>query len=225
MRTWDNWNRYFDNNNKPLHGCIQFMVKDGNTVAPIYDVDGTALDNPIITDIYGRTLHQVCIDEDVVAYFYKYVGNGIWSSELDIDTSDTSKWALQYTSESDLYVDINNEGRSSFAVMNIEELRDLNANDVMSIDGVKIVTLMGYNEAGDKEPINYIWNADSTEPDDGGAVIATDLIKGRWIMVCPTEHLDVRHYGVFPSDSQNMLDQTLTIQYALVYANNHVPPH
>lgn len=221
MRTWDNWNRYFDNNNKPLHGCIQFMVKDGNTVAPIYDVDGTALDNPIITDIYGRTLHQVCIDEDVVAYFYKYVGNGIWSSELDIDTSDTSKWALQYTSESDLYVDINNEGRSSFAVMNIEELRDLNANDVMSIDGVKIVTLMGYNEAGDKEPINYIWNADSTEPDDGGAVIATDLIKGRWIMVCPTEHLDVRHYGVFPSDSQNMLDQTLAIQYALVYANNH----
>lgn len=221
MRTWDNWNRYFDNNNKPLHGCIQFMVKDGNTVAPIYDVDGTALDNPIITDIYGRTLHQVCIDEDVVAYFYKYVGNGIWSSELDIDTSDTSKWALQYTSESDLYVDINNEGRSSFAVMNIEELRDLNANDVMSIDGVKIVTLMGYNEAGDKEPINYIWNADSTAPDDGGAVIATDLIKGRWIMVCPTEHLDVRHYGVFPSDSQNMLDQTLAIQYALVYANNH----
>lgn len=221
MRTWDNWNRYFDNNNKPLHGCIQFMVKDGNTIAPIYDVDGTALDNPIITDIYGRTLHQICVDEDVVAYFYKYVGNGIWTSELDIDTSDTSKWSLQYTSESDLYIDINNEGRSSFAVMNIEELRDLHANDVMSIDGVKIVTLMGYNEAGDKEPINYIWNADSTEPDDGGAVIATDLIKGRWIMVCPTEHLDVRHYGVFPSDSQNMLDQTLAIQYALVYANNH----
>ena len=221
MRTWDNWSRYFDNNNKPLHGCIQFMVKDGNTVAPIYDVDGTALDNPIITDIYGRTLHQVCIDEDVVAYFYKYVGNGIWSSELDIDTSDTTKWSLQYTSESDLYIDINNEGRSSFAVLNIEELRDLNANDVMAIDGVKIVTLMGYNEAGDKEPINYIWDADSTAADDGGAVIATDLIKGRWIMVCPTEHLDVRHYGVFPSDSQNMLDQTLAIQYALVYANNH----
>lgn len=221
MRTWDNWNRYFDNNNKPLHGCIQFMVKDGNTIAPIYDVDGTALDNPIITDIYGRTLHQVCVDEDVVAYFYKYVGNGIWNTELDIDTSDTSKWALQYTSESDLYIDIDNEGRSSFVVMNIEELRDLNANDVMSIDGAKIVTLMGYNEAGDKEPINYIWDAESTAADDGGAVIATDLIKGRWIMVTPTEHLDVRHYGVFPSDSQNMLDQTLAIQYALIYANNH----
>ena len=221
MRTWDNWNRYLDNNSKPLHGCIQFMVKDGNTVAPIYDVDGTALDNPILTDEFGRTQHQVCIDEDVVAYFYKYVGNGIWNTQLDIDTSDTSKWALQYTSESNLYIDVDTEGRSAYSVVNIAELRKTHASDVTSIDGVKVVTLLGYNEAGDKEPINYIWDAESTEPDDGGAVIATDLLKGRWVMVCPTEHLDVRHYGVFPSDSTNMLDQTLAVQYALTYANNH----
>ena len=221
MRTWDNWNRYLDNNSKPLHGCIQFMVKDGNTVAPIYDVDGTALDNPILTDEFGRTQHQVCIDEDVVAYFYKYVGNGIWNTQLDIDTSDTSKWSLQYTSESNLYIDVDTEGRSAYSVVNIAELRKTHASNVTSIDGVKVVTLLGYNEAGDKEPVNYIWDADSTVPDDGGAVIATDLLKGRWVMVCPTEHLDVRHYGVFPSDSQNMLDQTLAIQYALNYANNH----
>lgn len=221
MRTWDNWNRYLDNNSKPLHGCIQFMVKDGNTVAPIYDVDGTALDNPILTDEFGRTQHQVCINEDVVAYFYKYVGNGIWNTQLDIDTSDTSKWALQYTSESNLYIDVDTEGRSAYSVVNIAELRKTHASNVTSIDGVKVVTLLGYNEAGDKEPINYIWDADSTAADDGGAVIATDLLKGRWVMVCPTEHLDVRHYGVFPSDSTNMLDQTLAIQYALTYANNH----
>ena len=221
MRTWDLWNRYLDNNSKPLHGCIQFMVKDGNTVAPIYDVDGTALDNPILTDEFGRTQHQVCIDEDVVAYFYKYVGNGIWNTQLDIDTSDTSKWALQYTSESNLYIDVDTEGRSAYSVVNIAELRKTHASNVTSIDGVKVVTLLGYNEAGDKEPINYIWDAESTAADDGGAVIATDLIKGRWVMVCPTEHLDVRHYGVFPSDSTNMLDQTLAIQYALTYANNH----
>lgn len=221
MRTWDLWNRYLDNNSKPLHGCIQFMVKDGNTVAPIYDVDGTALDNPILTDEFGRTQHQVCIDEDVVAYFYKYVGNGIWNTQLDIDTSDTSKWALQYTSESNLYIKVDTEGRSAYSVVNIAELRKTHASDVTSIDGVKVVTLLGYNEAGDKEPINYIWDADSTAADDGGAVIATDLLKGRWVMVCPTEHLDVRHYGVFPSDSTNMLDQTLAIQYALTYANNH----
>ena len=220
MRTWDLWNRYLDNNNKPLHGCIQFMVKDGNTVAPIYDVDGTSLDNPILTDEYGRTLHQVCIDEDVVAYFYKYVGNGLWNTELDIDTSDTSKWALQYTSESDLSIDINVTGTSTYAVSDIDSLRDLDVDTVPLVDGVKVITLLGYNEAGDKEPVNYIWNAESTLADDGGAVIANDGLTGRWIMVTPTEHLDVRHYGVFPADTRNMTDQTVSIKNALTYANS-----
>lgn len=220
-RTWDNWNRYFDNSNKPLHGCIQFMVKDGNTVAPIYDTDGTALDNPILTDEYGRTLHQVCIDEDVVAYFYKYVGNGIWNTELDIDTSDTSKWSLQYTSESELSINVSITGISPSAVSDIESLRKLDVDKVPLIDGVKVITLLGYNEAGDKEPVNYIWDAKSTEADDGGAVIATNNLTGRWIIVTPTEHLDVRHYGVFPANTQNMTDQSVAIQSALSYANNN----
>ena len=220
MRTWDLWNRYLDNNSKPLHGCIQFMVKDGNTVAPIYDVDGTALDNPILTDEYGRTLHQVCIDEDVVAYFYKYVGNGMWNTELDIDTSDTSKWSLQYTSESNLVVDIDVTGSSAHAVSDIGSLRNIDVDSVPSIGGNRVITLLGYNKAGDKEPVNYIWDPESTLPDDGGAVIATGSIKGRWIMVPPTEHLDVRHYGVFPSDTRNMADQTVAVQSALAYANS-----
>ena len=221
QRSWDNWNKYTDNDNKPLHGCIMFMVNLGNTVAPIYDKDGTPLNNPQLTDVYGRTQHQVFIEEDVIAYYYKYIGNGLWYTEQDIDPSDNSKWDLQYTSKSESFVGIENESKSTYAVNNIEDLRNIDAANVPSINGYKIITLMGYNEAGDKEPINYIWNSESTEPDDGGAIIATDLIKGRWIMVTPTEHLDVRHYGVFPSDSQNMLDQTLAIQYALTYANNH----
>lgn len=220
-RSWDNWNKYTDNDNKPLHGCIMFMVNLGNTVAPIYDKDGTPLNNPQLTDVYGRTQHQVFIEEDVIAYYYKYIGNGLWYTEQNIDPSDNSKWDLQYTSKSELFINIENESKSTYAVNNIEDLRNINVTNVPSVNGYKIITLMGYNEAGDKEPINYIWNSESVEPDDGGAIIATDLIKGRWIMVTPTEHLDVRHYGVFPSDSTNMLDQTLAIQYALNYANNH----
>lgn len=221
MRSWDNWNKYTDNDNKPLHGCIQFVVNVGNTSAPIYDKDGTPLNNPQLTDAYGRTQHQVFINEDVIAYYYKYIGNGEWYTEQDIDPSDVSKWQLQYTSKSELFFEIDNEAKSAYAVNCVEDLRDLIPDDVPSIDGVKIVTLMGYNEAGDKEPINYIWNSESMDSDDGGAVLATDQIKGRWIMVPPTEHLDVRHYGVFPSNSQNMVDQTLSVQSALIYANNH----
>lgn len=220
-RSWDNWNKYTDNDNKPLHGCIMFMVNLGNTVAPIYDKDGTPLNNPQLTDVYGRTQHQVFIEEDVIAYYYKYIGNGLWYTEQNIDPSDNSKWKLQYTSKSELFINIENESKSTYAVNNIEDLRKINVTNVPSVNGYKIITLMGYNVSGDKEPINYIWNSESVEPDDGGAVIATDLIKGRWIMVTPTEHLDVRHYGVFPSDSTNMIDQSLAIQYALNYANNH----
>lgn len=221
MRSFDNWNKYTDNDNKPLHGCIMFMVNLGNTVAPIYDKDGTPLNNPQLTDAYGRTQHQVFIEEDVIAYYYKYIGNGEWYTEQDIDPSDNSKWDLQYTSKSELFIDIENESKSTYAVNNIEDLRSINVANVPSINGYKIITLMGYNDAGDKEPINYIWNGESIDPDDGGAIIATNLIKGRWIMVTPTEHLDVRHYGVFPSNSQNMVDQTLSVQSALIYANNH----
>ena len=220
-RSFDNWNKYTDNDNKPLHGCIMFMVNLGNTVAPIYDKDGTPLNNPQLTDVYGRTQHQVFIEEDVIAYYYKYIGNGLWYTEQNIDPSDNSKWQLQYTSKSELFINIENESNSTYAVNNIEDLRNINVANVPSVNGYKIITLMGYNVSGDKEPINYIWDSESTEPDDGGAIIATDLIKGRWIMVTPTEHLDVRHYGVFPSNSQNMIDQTLAIQYALIYANNH----
>ena len=73
MRQFDLWNRYKDNNGNPLHGAVQFNVKDGNTPAPIFSRDGTALNNPILTDIYGRTAQQVFIKADVTAYFYKYI--------------------------------------------------------------------------------------------------------------------------------------------------------
>ena len=220
IRSWDNWNKYTDNDNKPLHGCIMFMVNLGNTVAPIYDKDGTPLNNPQLTDIYGRTQHQVFIEEDVIAYYYKYIGNGLWYTEQDIDPSDNTKWELQYTSKSELFVNIKVDSSSTYAVNNITDLRTIDVNDIPSVNDDKIITLLGYNEAGDKEPINYIWDSESTESDDGGAVIATSLIKGRWIMVTPTEHLDVRHYGVFPDNNHNMNDQSVAIQYALTYANS-----
>lgn len=220
IRSFDNWNRYLDNQNHPLHGCIQFNVKDGNTIAPIYDSDGTPLNNPIITDEYGRTQHQVFIEEDVVAYYYKYIGNGIWNTQLDIDTSDTTKWSLQYTSENQYSIDGNITTDSPYSVNTIQDLRTIDPSTVPNINGVKYITLLGYNEAGDKEPINYIWDSNSTLPDDGGAVISTNELTGRWIMITPTEHLDVRHYGVFPSNSQNMLDQTEQIQRAMTYANS-----
>ena len=122
MRSFDLHNRYYDNNNQPLRGCVMFMVKSGNTVAPIFDKNGTALDNPQLTDVYGRTQHQVFIEEDVTAYFYKYIGNGIWYNQGVIDPSDTNLWQLQYTVNSELNVDINITSSSPLNVLTINDL-------------------------------------------------------------------------------------------------------
>lgn len=221
MRNFDNWNRYQDNDRNPLHGCIQFMVKDGNTVAPIYDSDGTVLANPQITDIYGRTQHQVFVDTDVIAYYYKYIGQGIWTDEEDIDTSDVSKWSLQYTSESGLDLQLDITSDTVVMVSNMADLRSTDVDGVPLVDGKKVITLLGYYNLGDKEPINYVWDPESTALDDGGSVIASDdYITGRWIMVQPTEHCDSRHFGVFPSNSSNMDDQTYGIIRLFDYCNS-----
>lgn len=221
MRSFDTWNRYEDNQGNPLHGCVQFMVKDGTTVAPIYDSDGTALDNPQLTDIYGRTQHQVFIDEDCVAYFYKYIGNGIWSAQEGINTSDQTKWTLQYTIENQNTMSRTIESTGTYCVSTIADLRLLDIEDVPEINGIKVITLLGYNKLGDKEPINYYWDPESTDADNEGSVIKYEYeITGRWIMVQPTHHCDSRHFGIFPSNSYNTTEQTYRLSNLFEYCNS-----
>lgn len=222
MRSFDTWNRYVDNQGNPLHGCIQFMVKDGNTVAPIFNSDGTPLSNPILTDIYGRTQYQVFVDVDVIAYFYKYIGDGVWTTQLDIDTSDQSKWSLQYTIENQNTMSRVIDSTGLTCVATINDLRNLDVESVPLVNGMKIVTLLGYYNQGDKEPINYVWNETNTDADNGGSVIKyEDEITGRWIMVQPTEHCDTRHFGAFPQNSYNTADQSYQIGLCCVYCMLH----
>lgn len=229
MKNFDVWNRYLDNQNHPLHGCVQFMVRDGNTPAPIFDSDERPLQNPQITDNYGRTQHQVFINSDVVAYFYKYIGNGNWQTQPDpdappsdpvIDTSDATKWSLQFTVESWDSSSIDLHSSSLFVVESMAELRALDLEDVPQLESKKkMILLLGYNQAGDKEPVCYIWNPDSTDIDDGGSIIQGSELTGRWILVQPTEHCDSRHFGVFPQDTLNGADQSTGILNLFNYCN------
>lgn len=222
MRNFDNWNRYLDNDSKPLHGCVMFNVKDGNTVAPIYDSDGTPLDNPQITDEFGRTQHQVFVDVDVVAYFYKYIGSGNFQSlrSQDININDDSLWSLQYTSESVNDILSHITGNAAMCVGTIEELRNLDINTVPEVAGIKVITLLGYDEPGDKEPVNYVWYPSLTDNDDNGAVIQGPNLTGRWVMVKPTEHCDSRHYGIFPRNTTNFTSDTSRFDQFITYCNS-----
>ena len=222
-RNFDNRDRYYDLEGKPLQGCVQFMVKDGSTVANIYDSDETPIANPQLTDILGRTQHQVFVDSDVIAYMYKYVGDGRLADqeEQSIDTSDVTKWALQYTVESAAIDQKNVEGLSAMGVSTMDALRALDPYEVPLVDGIRIVCLHGYYEAGDKEPVWYVWEDESEQPDNNGSVIQSNTgLTGRWHMVRPTEHCDSRHFGVFPQDSFNVqIDQSTQITQLFDYCN------
>ena len=222
-RNFDNWDTYKDLAGNPLRGCVQFNVKDGTTTAGIFDADGVTLANPQITDSMGRTAHQVFVSSDVRAYFYLYIGTGTLAEEeaLGIDTSDQTKWALQYTVES-AAVDIREvSGDSAMGVSTMSALRALDPQEVPLVDGVRAVSLLGYFEAGDKEPVLYFYEEQSQEPDDNGACIQPDGIQtGRWVMERPTEHCDSRHFGVFPQDSASSTANHATGITALVnYCN------
>ena len=222
MRNFDNWNRYLDNNSKPLRGCVQFMVRDGNTSAPIYDADETPIDNPQLTDIYGRTQHQVFIEEDVTAYFYKYIGEGTIEEEqaIGIDTSDITKWSLQYTSENQMDLQIDIQSDTAMSIPDMSALRAVDPDKVPEVDGKKLIWLCGYNESGDCAAVMYYWDPESSANDDGGSVIQGSELTGRWILIPPEVHLDVRHFGVFPYASQNNVEnQRVGILNAVQYAN------
>jgi len=233
-RNWDNRDRYYDLNGNPLQGCIEFFIRGTNTKAVIYDADGVALANPQLTDQLGRTDHQVFINDDVTAYVYKYVGNGrfgnieeesVDTSAYDLDQNDNPTqylWALQYTVDSKMDATSIVSTDAAPAVMTMSALRALIPAEVPTTSRVKIVSLHGYYEAGDKEAVYYIWDSESDATDDNGSVIkANSQLHGRWILVQPAGFCDSRHFGVFPQiSSGEFVDHTTGIGQLISYCNS-----
>ena len=223
MRNFDNWTCYRDLKGNILRGCVQFNVKGGNTPAPIFDRNGTAIANPQITDILGRTQHQVFIDEDVTAYFYKYVGDGTIAAEeaQGIDTSDVSRWALQFTCDNVLAFGSSFDSLSAMEIGTMSALRAIDPESVPNVGGVKEIILGGYYEAGDCAQVRYIWDAESVDADDNGSVIkCDDVATGRWILITPTKYCDSRHFGIFPQNSALAdVDHTTRIGQLVDYCN------
>lgn len=223
FRNFDTWDNYLDKERNLLRGCVMFLLKDGSTVANIYDSDESPLANPQITDIYGRTEHQVFVESAVRAYMYKYIGQGSLADEQEhgIDVSDVTKWVLQYTVESESIDHKEVEGDSAMGVSNMDALRAIDPYEVPEVDGTRIVCLYGYYESGDAEPVYYIWEEESEQPDDNGSVIMSNgSLVGRWRMIQPTEHCDSRHFGVFPQDSASAsVDHATGITQLFEYCN------
>ena len=104
LKNWDNWNKYTDNDGEILRGKIAFYVKDGSSLVPVFDSEGTALPNPIFTDEAGRTAEQVFLSSpEVLIRYSKYIGN------TDMTTDVEDNFVLQYTSDWSNKININVE--------------------------------------------------------------------------------------------------------------------
>lgn len=216
MRPFTPFASYHDNTGRLLVGRVRFCDIDDHP-AEVFDEDGvTTLGSAVFTDSSGRLVQQPFLaDHDYIVHFDKYIGGSDTMAEDD----DEESWAEQ-GSAIDRY---NTLGVSLTAdsMRTVGTIDDLRTTAALSED--EILVLMGYNEAGDKDPICYKWVASSVTPDDGGSVIAvTGTQLGRWILVeCPRV-LDVRHFGAFPMYSvMENTQQRYRIQAAGNYAHSN----
>lgn len=218
MRAFDTWNSYLDNDRNLLHGKIRFCRKGTTDNVTIYNSSGNPIRNPEFTDMLGRTQYQVFLDseENVTAYFYKYIGTGDimqWPSE----DYDNTRWAYQYSSENmDPTSALEITANTANGVATMQDLRDIDPDEVPLVNGAKLMWLYGYYNAGDTSPVLYVWDSASLESDDGGAVIMANSMpgRGRWKLATRELHFDVRHFGVFPLDDKYSTDYSYTSQMA-----------
>lgn len=223
FRAFDNWNSYLDNDGNLLHGKIRFCRKGTTDNIDIFDRDGNPIRNPEFTDALGRTQFQVFVnsDEDITAYFYKYVGSGeMMQTQLEFGVEedyDPSRWAYQYSSDSlDPANRLAIDAKGAEGAATMADLRAKDPDDVASVDGVKMIWLYGYYNAGDKPPVLYVWDDAALESDDGGSVIqaTSNPGPGRWKLASTELHFDVRHFGVFGQTDKYSVDFSYTSQLA-----------
>lgn len=208
---------YVDNFGHLLIGRVRFCNTDGSP-AEVFSAAGATLGTSVLTDSSGRlSVQPYLADHDYVLYFDRYVGNAEMAEDIEDESWEEQGSAVERYNT----VSVVTDGKTVTPVATVDMLRMTEPGDVSEFNGVKIVSLLGYNEAGDKPAVEYVWDTLSTESDNGGSVIKVDDIDtGRWVLSeCPSI-LDVRHFGAFPSDSDSEnTQQRYAVQNAGIYAH------
>ena len=203
MRNFDESQTWLDNNGQPLIGRLTFYKLHTSEIAQIYNVNGTAIANPVFTNTIGQTVYQVFLDNDIdyTVEFEKYIGNGIMQ-----DDTDEANWEFQYSNDCpSIKIVLEIETDAIQSVNTISDLRALDPQTVATRGNGKYIELLGYNNPLDKPIVYYKWNASSIAADNGGSIIkVADISTGRWELVNLFDQngVDVRHFGVFGAASR-----------------------
>jgi hypothetical protein len=211
---------YNDNTGHPLVGRIQFCNTDASP-AEVFASDGTtSLGSSVFTDSSGRPVQQPFLeDKDYLLFFDKYVGHATMTEDDDKDSWEEQGSAIDRYDVFGVSVDCG----TVVSVATLEVLRNTAPDTVTPFDGVYMVDLLGYDEVGDKPVLRYVWDAENTDSDDGGSVIAVDDVEtGRWVIKDRPEYVDSRHFGAFPNSTATAYPtQRYDLQRAALWAHDN----
>lgn len=210
-----------DDRSEPLYGYIEFFEPDGTTPQNVLNKDEYNIGNKIITNQYGKisstgdgtVVDQIFLqdEKDYKIVYWKFTGTDF---NLDKPNQFSQVKTLDY-----YYTRITTEIKGIASVNTIDDLRNF---DTTTIQEGQVITLLGYNEAGDKPEVNYVWKSESQSTDDGGAYIQPNgVYKGRFIMVARNT-VDIRDWGVFGNPLQSeIVYQSSKITAAMYYASTY----
>ena len=194
-----------------FYGKLVFLYPGTTDPKQVYDKDGVVYSsNVVTTDTHGRMEIQVFLDGAYDVQFWKLVG-----TQFDID--DPTQWAfdreMRVLDPTKATLEISGDA----IVGTIEDLRGVDN----AADGATM-TVMGYYSAGDMTPQYYYWNPNVADNDDGGSVICPEgrTGAGRWLMI-PQRVVDVRAFGVKPSQQANTAAVTGNVAGAFNFANRY----
>lgn len=183
---------------------LELKENQNRILIPLKITDETPTQNgiylPVEDGLYPNGL--VKNSENGFEIFVLY--NGEWKKET---------YPISVTASGDVKLGdirpVSGDTVEKYAIKKINTVSELRTN-FGDYEG-QIITLLGYYEAGDKEPLNYKWSSEQGV-DDGGSVINTD--NGSWLAVF-NEVLNIRDFG---SKCDGINDDSSFFQNCVNYA-------
>jgi hypothetical protein len=217
LRLFSNGESFLDNDGKPLVGNVSFYDRDnpGRTCL-IYDKDGTTIQNPMPTTSTGRLEKDVYLENNkaYLIEFAKYI-------------PELSAYLFQYSVElpKNIFVFQYDDELSSSVVTYFDNVDQMTNEIGPFVDG-KIYGLKGYYTAGDKDIVYYRCEAYTGENDGGSTFTvnsAEDEQQHTLRIIPPAEkYFDVRHFGIFPSNSEYINLSQLSNCDNYCYTNGYI---
>jgi hypothetical protein len=178
----------------PVEGRLRIYAHGTDTLATVYSLEGSdyvEAPNPCLLHAGYPELSMFAelglLDIHVDAYIGEEGQMSASSPDSDFAQIDVFEYGLDY--------DISNA-----EVTVVDSVADLaTANTELGA-----ITVKWYAVPGDCFPRTYVWDASSTDPEDGGYVVRSSLTdEGRWILAWGDEVLPCSVYGVSPGDESN----------------------